>query len=61
MTTFCSQWDFFTAPDPTHGAIQYQSKEDSFKKGLAFVQEDGTTVLAVDDKTHLPPGALRDS
>ena len=29
--------------------------------GLAFVQEDGTTVLAVDDTTQLPVGANRNS
>jgi hypothetical protein len=58
---FTSDWDFFTEDDPTHGNVQYQSKSNAISKGLAFVQNDGTTVLAVDDKTPLPVGGKRDS
>ncbi|KAL0953874.1 hypothetical protein HGRIS_005048 [Hohenbuehelia grisea] len=56
-----TQWDYFTAPDPTHGTVQYQSLPDAVAKKLAFVQDDGTTVLAVDDQTPLPPNKNRDS
>ncbi|KAF9006097.1 concanavalin A-like lectin/glucanase domain-containing protein [Cyathus striatus] len=57
---FLNQWDFFTAPDPTHGLVNYVSKEDAQSKGLAYVQ-DGAAILAVDDKTSLPPNTNRDS
>ncbi|KAF5373313.1 hypothetical protein D9615_007408 [Tricholomella constricta] len=60
-TGFLNGWNFFTGPDPTHGNVKYQSKADAMAKGLAFVQDDGTTVLAVDDRTFLPVGAKRDS
>jgi len=53
---FLNEWDFFTGPDPTHGLVDYQSKQGAVDNGLAFVQDDGTTVLAVDDKTVLGPG-----
>ncbi|KNZ75136.1 putative endo-1,3(4)-beta-glucanase [Termitomyces sp. J132] len=58
---FLNEWDFFTGTDPTHGSVNYQSKQNAMAKGLAFVQDDGTTFLAVDDKTTLPVGAKRDS
>ncbi|KAJ7130649.1 glycoside hydrolase family 16 protein [Mycena epipterygia] len=54
-------WDFFSASDPTHGNVNYLSKADATAKGLAYVQADGTTVLAVDSKSTLKPGANRDS
>ncbi|KAG6888851.1 hypothetical protein C0992_007347, partial [Termitomyces sp. T32_za158] len=58
---FFNEWDFFTGADPTHGSVNYQSKEDAMKKGLAYVQNDGTTFLNVDDQNTLPIGAKRDS
>jgi len=57
---FLTKWDFFTAPDPTHGLVNFQSKEDAVKKKLAYV-ENGTTVLAVDDFSNVPVGGRRDS
>jgi len=59
--SFLNDWDFMVGDDPTHGSVQYQSKDDAVKKQLAYVQEDGSTVLAVDDTTPLPRGAPRDS
>ncbi|KAF9497127.1 glycoside hydrolase family 16 protein [Pleurotus eryngii] len=58
---FFNDWNFFTNADPTHGSVQFQGLEDAKAKNLAFVQDDGTTVLAVDDKTHLPVGTNRAS
>ncbi|RDB23668.1 hypothetical protein Hypma_008985 [Hypsizygus marmoreus] len=58
---FLNGWNFFTGADPTHGNVKYQSKSNAIAKRLAFVQDDGTTVLAVDDKTTLPVGGKRDS
>jgi hypothetical protein len=56
-----SDWEFFSAPDPTHGNVNYQTRADAIKKGLAYVQKDGTTVLKVDDTTVVPVGGNRDS
>ncbi|KAJ8094593.1 hypothetical protein PM082_010599 [Marasmius tenuissimus] len=56
-----NSWNFFAAPDPTHGMVDYQNKDNAIKKGLAYVQSDGTTVLAVDNTTWLAPGANRAS
>jgi len=56
-----SQWDFFSADDPTHGNVNYQTRDNAIKKNLALVQENGTTVLAVDDFSEVPVGGKRDS
>ncbi|KAF7334141.1 GH16 domain-containing protein [Mycena venus] len=54
-------WDFFSASDPTHGDVNYLTKADAIAKGLAYIQKDGTTILAVDGKSHLKAGESRDS
>jgi len=59
--TFFDGWDFFSAPDPTHGNVNFLNDKDAFSSGLALVQDDNTTVLAVDDTTVLPVGANRNS
>ncbi|KAH6915951.1 endo-1,3(4)-beta-glucanase [Coprinopsis sp. MPI-PUGE-AT-0042] len=59
--SFLDEWEFHSEPDPTHGLVNYQAREDAIKKKLAFVQEDGTTVLAVDDFSDVPVGGKRDS
>jgi hypothetical protein len=59
--SFLDDWEFFSAPDPTHGNVNYQTRADAIKKGLAYVQKDGTTVLKVDDTTVVPVGGNRDS
>ncbi|KAF8075111.1 glycoside hydrolase family 16 protein [Lyophyllum atratum] len=59
--SFLNDWDFMKGADPTRGSVNYQSREDAIAKHLAYVQDDGTTVLAVDDTTVLPEGAKRDS
>jgi hypothetical protein len=56
-----SEWDFFTEADPTHGNVNYQSKADATAKHLAYVELDGTTVLAVDDTSDVAVGGNRDS
>jgi hypothetical protein len=56
-----SEFDFNTFDDPTHGLVTYLSQADAEAKGLAYVQKDGTTVLAVDDTTTLAAGAKRNS
>jgi hypothetical protein len=39
----------------------FLNEKDAFDGGLAFVQDDNTTVLAVDDQTPLPVGGNRAS
>ncbi|KAG6861451.1 hypothetical protein C0995_016542 [Termitomyces sp. Mi166 len=59
--SFLNDWDFMEGADPTRGSVMYQSKEKAVAKHLAYVQSDGTTVLAVDDATVLANGKPRDS
>ncbi|KAF7308421.1 GH16 domain-containing protein [Mycena chlorophos] len=54
-------WDFFSGPDPTHGTVNYLTKSEAVSKGLAYVQSDNTTILAVDSKSKLSSGQNRDS
>ena len=55
-----SQWNFFSDPDPTHGLINYQTKDNAISKHLAYV-ENGTTYLTVDANADIQPGGNRDS
>ncbi|KAF9477609.1 glycoside hydrolase family 16 protein [Pholiota conissans] len=59
--SFLDDWDFFSGEDPTHGNVNYLTKEDAIGKALAFVQADGTTVLKVDDFSNVAEGGNRDS
>ena len=61
LTRAISDWDFFSSEDPTHGLVNYQTRANAIKKNLAYVQDDGTTVLAVDDFSDVPVGGRRDS
>ena len=56
---YLSEWDFFTQGDPTHGNVIYESRETS--KDLAYVQDDGTAVMKVDNSSSVPPGGNRRS
>lgn len=56
-----SGWDFFTSSDPTNGLVNFQSEANATSKGLAYVQDDDTVVIAVDHSTTLPSGTNRDS
>lgn len=58
---FTSGFNFFTQSDPTHGSVRYVDQDEATRDGLAYVQADGTVVLAVDDKTVLAPGQNRRS
>ncbi|KIJ34801.1 glycoside hydrolase family 16 protein [Sphaerobolus stellatus SS14] len=59
--TFFDEWDFFTAPDPTHGNVQYVSREEATGSGLATVGADGVAVISVDDTNQVPVGGQRKS
>ncbi|KAI5830114.1 glycoside hydrolase family 16 protein [Schizophyllum commune Tattone D] len=58
---FLDKWDFFSQADPTHGSVNYQDKSSAQSKNLAYVQDDGAFVMAVDDQTQLSVGDKRDS
>ncbi|RDX49175.1 glycoside hydrolase family 16 protein [Lentinus brumalis] len=52
--SFFDGWDFFTDADPTHGLVQFVGGDEASK--LAYVQDDGTVVLAVDQSNDLVNG-----
>jgi len=57
-----SEWEFFAHPDPTHGNVNFQTKEDAMRKKLAYVRKaDNVLVLKVDDFSEVPVGGNRDS
>lgn len=58
--SFLDDWTFFTSPDPTHGMVNYLSKEAAIKNKLAVVQ-NGVTILAVDSTSEVPVGGNRNS
>ncbi|KAF7326080.1 GH16 domain-containing protein [Mycena kentingensis (nom. inval.)] len=55
------EWDYFSEADPTHGNVNYQTKQNAATKGLAFLNSDGFAVLKVDNTSVLHPGEFRDS
>ena len=56
-----SMFDFFTESDPTHGRVTFVGREEAKASKLAFVQNDGTIVLGVNDKTVLQRSQNRKS
>ncbi|TRM65640.1 glycoside hydrolase family 16 protein [Schizophyllum amplum] len=58
---FFDQWNFFSDSDPTHGMVNYQDKGNAQNKGLAYVQDDGTFVMTVDETNWIDVGTNRDS
>ncbi|KAJ7642772.1 glycoside hydrolase family 16 protein [Mycena polygramma] len=54
-------WNFYSAADPTNGNVNYLTKSEAASKKLAYVQDDGTTILAVDSTSKLNAGEDRDS
>lgn len=52
-------WEFFTGDDPTHGNVNYLSREDAQRKKLAFINNDGAVVLSVDATTQLSPNYIK--
>jgi len=59
--TFFDNFDFFNETDPTHGAVNYLSQSDAQAAGLAYVQDDGTVIMKVDNTTQLNVGQNRNS
>ncbi|KAF9533566.1 family 16 glycosyl hydrolase [Crepidotus variabilis] len=58
---YCSSFNFFSAPDPTDGFVNFVNASTAFSQGLAYVASNGTVVMQADDFTTLPLGTYRDS
>jgi hypothetical protein len=56
-----SNFDFFTGSDPTGGTVDFVNGQEAMSTGLAYVQDDNTTVIGVDAKTQLSVGQNRKS
>ena len=55
--SFFDGFSFFTSPDPTHGHVQFLSREDATKRGLARVDvSSGNVIMAVDSTSVSPQG-----
>ncbi|TCD71739.1 hypothetical protein EIP91_005505 [Steccherinum ochraceum] len=59
--TFFNMFDFYTDADPTHGTVKFVDEQTAKDEQLAYVQDDGTIVLAVDDQTQLQVNQPRKS
>jgi hypothetical protein len=61
--SFWDSWDWFDYPDPTHGWVDYNDKQDAWDKGLVYVPEPNrnTSIMRVDSWTNLGYGKLRNS
>ncbi|KAJ7581338.1 glycoside hydrolase family 16 protein [Mycena floridula] len=46
--SFLDDWHFFTSADPTHGSVNYLSRQEAVDKGLARVHQNAF-IMAVDD------------
>ncbi|KAI0773314.1 glycoside hydrolase family 16 protein [Trametes elegans] len=57
--SFFDGFDFYSDDDPTHGLVNYLPQNQASK--LAYVQDDNTVVMAVDDFSDVPVGGKRDS
>ncbi|EPT03012.1 hypothetical protein FOMPIDRAFT_1028995 [Fomitopsis schrenkii] len=55
------QWTFFDSQDPTGGLVQYLDAEQAIADGLATVDCDNTTTLAVDANQTVSVGGNRNS
>ncbi|WVF66055.1 hypothetical protein IAT40_000793 [Kwoniella sp. CBS 6097] len=53
---FFDGFDFKTMEDPTHGRVNYVSKQQAHEKGLAYIDEGNTFVMKVDDKYTVSHG-----
>ncbi|GAA5835550.1 hypothetical protein JCM11251_002961 [Rhodosporidiobolus azoricus] len=61
-STFFDAWDFFSLPDPTHGAVEYVSAETAWANGLVESSASGnSTILRVDSWSKLGYGENRQS
>jgi len=45
---FFNGWDFFTAPDPTHGMVQFLDQGSGRSAGLVDVNDEGNAIMRVE-------------
>ncbi|KIY48188.1 hypothetical protein FISHEDRAFT_8371, partial [Fistulina hepatica ATCC 64428] len=60
-TNIFDEFDFYSSTDPTHGYVDYQTKEDAMSLGLAYSTSSGAAVIKLDNTTTLSSGAYRNS
>ncbi|GBE89585.1 concanavalin A-like lectin/glucanase domain-containing protein [Sparassis latifolia] len=58
---FLNEWQFYDQADPTGGNVNYVSQSAAESAGLAYVDCNNVTVLAVDDTSSVASGGNRDS
>ncbi|KAF2259698.1 hypothetical protein CC78DRAFT_502797 [Lojkania enalia] len=56
MQDFFSQFEFFTAPDPTNGFVQYVDQATALNTGLINATNNGTISWGVDSINQTPQG-----
>jgi len=59
--SFFNAWSFATYPDPTHGQVQYVSKEWAQKSGMVYTNNLGQAIMQVDHWSTLAQGQARNS
>lgn len=60
-STFFDKWNFYHEDDPTNGLVAYQGRTAAFAADLAYVNTDGTAVIAVDSTNNYTLGTNRPS
>ncbi|PPQ71765.1 hypothetical protein CVT24_006525 [Panaeolus cyanescens] len=58
---FFEGFNFFTAPDPTHGLVKYVDREVAQRKNYTWVEDDGTVRIVADMNSWLPYNTPRES
>ncbi|CUA68744.1 putative endo-1,3(4)-beta-glucanase ACLA_073210 [Rhizoctonia solani] len=52
-SNFFDQWDFWTAADPTNGAVDYQSRENAQANGLIEINSAGNAIMRIENTTQV--------
>ncbi|KAH7345075.1 concanavalin A-like lectin/glucanase domain-containing protein [Rhizoctonia solani] len=52
-SNFFDQWDFWSEADPTHGAVDYQSRENAQANGLIEINAAGNAIMRIENTTQV--------
>ncbi|KAF8761579.1 glycoside hydrolase family 16 protein [Rhizoctonia solani] len=52
-SNFFDQWDFWSASDPTNGAVDYQSRENAQNAGLIEITSEGHAIMRIENTTQV--------
>ncbi|CAE6413471.1 unnamed protein product [Rhizoctonia solani] len=52
-SNFFDQWDFWSEGDPTHGAVDYQTRENAQANGLIEVNAAGNAIMRIENTTQV--------